>query len=105
MRFLIQPVYELPVTGGVVFLPESIPEHFGVASVLRSRKGLVATTASGVPPYSDDESWYEIALGFDQCREMRRLRKSVLVEPIFRRGGTIQCWLSKFATDLDVLKL
>jgi hypothetical protein len=101
-RFLVRPEYEMPYGGGIEFLPEAVPEHFGVCGMLRSRKGL-PDRVPGIQRNLGEDRWYDIALALNLCSELRRLRRSVLLTPIFRRGGVTHRWVSELEAAVRAL--
>jgi hypothetical protein len=102
-RFLVRPEYEMPNGGGIEFLPESIPEDFAVCGMLRSRKGL-PERVPGSPRNLAEDRWYDIALTVTLCGELRRLRRRVLLDPIFRRGEMTHRWVSDLEAAVEALK-
>lgn len=103
-RFLPQPEYQMPYSGGIEFLPTSVPSEFGVCSMLRIRKGL-PETIPGIQRNLADDRWYDIALALEQSLELRRQRKRVLLKPIFCRGGETDRWVSKLESAVAELKI
>ena len=102
-RFLPQPEYQMPYTGGIEFLPTEAPGEFGVCSMLRIRKGL-PETIPGIQRNLAEDRWYDIALALDPCQELRRLRRRVLLTPMFFRGGATDAWVSALESAVEELK-
>jgi hypothetical protein len=99
-RFFARPEFELPYAASVDFLPESVPANFGICSMLR----VPTESLVRIDNKLSDDRWYEIALDVPTSREMRRLRKSVMLEPIFRCGGALHQVLSEFEAAIDELR-
>jgi hypothetical protein len=88
-RFLVRPEYEMPHRDDIEVLPKSVAEDFGICSMRRAR---------------GEDSWYDIALSRRTCIELRRLRRSVLLTPIFRHDGVTHRLVARFEETLEGLK-
>jgi hypothetical protein len=102
-RFLPQPEYQMRYTGGIEFLPTGVPREFGICSMLRIPKGL-PETIPGIQRNLAEDRWYDIALALDACQELRRLRRSVLLTPMFSRGGETDSWVSTLESAVEELQ-
>ena len=77
-RFLVQPHYQDNQNLAIDVLPADVPADFEFCSLRRS---------------SGDRSWYELALSLPRALELLRLRRTVLLRPLFRNGGAMHTWL------------
>ena len=71
--------------------------------MLRSRMGLPERIA-GIQRNLAEDRWYDFALTINLCGALRRLRRRVLLEPIFRRGGRTHRWVSDLEVAVGALK-
>lgn len=87
-RFLISPAYEMPGQGDCEFdfLPEGVPERFGICCMLRTKHYERSGTSAR----------YEVAVESPAVHELRKFQPSAFLTPIFRRGGPIHQWVTKF---------
>jgi hypothetical protein len=102
-RFLPQPTYDMPCSGGIEFLPEAVPDDFGICSMLRSPAALPEQVPV-VPGNLAEERWYDIALALGRCVALRQGRRRVLLVPVFRRGGMTHQWVSIFQAAIEALR-
>jgi hypothetical protein len=91
-----------PCTGGLEFLPEAVPDEFGVCAMLRIPTGL-PERVPGILRNLAEDRWYDIAVAAGPCEELRRRRGSVLLTPIFRRGGSTHRWVSELKAAMEEL--
>jgi hypothetical protein len=104
-RFLIRPEYEMPYAGGLEFLPEEVPEDFGICCMRRVHKGGPREIRiPGIKRNIAEDTWYDIALSAVLCGEILRLRRKVILDPLFRRNGATYRWVAELETAVEALK-
>ena len=51
-----------------------------------------------------DDRWYDIAVDLNVAAELRCLRRSTLMEPVFLLGGATHEWVSRLESVVDELR-
>jgi hypothetical protein len=104
-RFLIRPEHDMPILDSVEVLPVRLPDEFGICCMRRVRtEPLIVTYEHGSTRNLAEDSWYEIAISIRLCDELRRMKRNVLLTPIFRHGGPTHDWFCQLKSALDALK-
>jgi hypothetical protein len=88
-RFLVQPTFDMPYEGAFDFLPQGVAEQFGICTMFRTQ---------------GERAWYEITLDRDKTDELRRLRRTVLLAPVFARDGVTHQWVTRIDAAVQRLK-
>lgn len=103
-RFLVQPEYEMPIRAGFDFLPETMTADFAFCSLRRTHGSVPEVRVPGISRNMAEDTWYEIALATNLCGELRQLRKSVLIDPIFSRSGPTFEWVTQVEAAVQALR-
>lgn len=101
-RFLIEPQYDMPFDNSFDFLPKDVPTDFGICCRLRSWREDVVQHVKARRNLADDR-WYDIAVDLSVAAELRHLRKSALMEPVFLLGGATHEWVCRLESVVDEL--